>query len=461
MRKAITRDRGISTAETIAQVPSNAAIHMVQSSRTAQRLAKLLILGLLFAILAMALLPWQQTSRGTGKVLALDPQERPQPVEAPVKGIVLWVNPRLADGVEVTEGEELVRLQPEAANLEQQLKQQEDALREKLRTAEEKIAFNEALIAGFRDAGVSAVGGAREMVEAARAKLESKRKLIESYKSKLTQANLNSIRQRKLANSGISSEKVAEKAEKELGIATAELQSIYDDVDALKMELSAKQQSLQEKTTLAKTKVDAQKEKLASAEGLIFEVEKQIADLASKQDKLNRNVITAPRSGKIQRMSLYSGMQSVKEGQELMMIVPETTTKAVALSINGNDLPLVQLGQEVRLQFEGWPAVQFAGWPSIAIGTFSGKVVTIDPTDNGKGEFRILVAPNEDIIENDSRQVAWPEDRYLRQGVRANGWVMLNKVSLGYEIWRQLNGFPVMLDEAPKKSDSKPPKLPK
>jgi hypothetical protein len=144
-----------------------------------------------------------------------------------------------------------------------------------------------------------------------------------------------------------------------------------------------------------------------------------------------------------------------------MMIVPETTTKAVALSINGNDLPLVQLGQEVRLQFEGWPAVQFAGWPSIAIGTFSGKVVTIDPTDNGKGEFRILVAPNEDIIENDSRQVAWPEDRYLRQGVRANGWVMLNKVSLGYEIWRQLNGFPVMLDEAPKKSDSKPPKLPK
>ena len=36
----------------------------------------------------------------------------------------------------------------------------------------------------------------------------------------------------------------------------------------------------------------------------------------------------------------------------------------------------------------------------------------------------------------------WPDDRWLRQGVRAKGWVLLNEVSLGYELWRQLNGFP-------------------
>jgi hypothetical protein len=59
----------------------------------------------------------------------------------------------------------------------------------------------------------------------------------------------------------------------------------------------------------------------------------------------------------------------------------------------------------------------------------------------------------------------WPSDRYLRQGVRANGWVMLKQVPLGYEIWRQLNGFPPSInpDEPAEstKSDAKKIELPK
>ena len=55
-------------------------------------------------------------------------------------------------------------------------------------------------------------------------------------------------------------------------------------------------------------------------------------------------------------------------------------------------------------------------------------------TDNGNGQFRIVVIPDD--------EEGWPEGRYLRQGVRANAWVLLNQVSLGYELWRQFNGFP-------------------
>jgi hypothetical protein len=94
----------------------------------------------------------------------------------------------------------------------------------------------------------------------------------------------------------------------------------------------------------------------------------------------------------------------------------------------------------VRLQFEGWPAVQFVGWPSVAVGTFGGKVNRVFPTDDGTGSFRIVVTPD----ENDD---AWPDQRYLRQGVRANGWVLLRQVPLGYEIWRQFNGFPPTVSE--------------
>ncbi|MCM0606525.1 MAG: hypothetical protein KA715_10585 [Xanthomonadaceae bacterium] len=92
-------------------------------------------------------------------------------------------------------------------------------------------------------------------------------------------------------------------------------------------------------------------------------------------------------------------------------------------------------GQKVRLQFEGWPAIQFAGWPSVAVGTFGGVVKVVDPSDNGSGLFRILV--NEDPEDK-----PWPQFPYLRQGARATGWVLLNRVTIGFEIWRRLNGFP-------------------
>ena len=60
--------------------------------------------------------------------------------------------------------------------------------------------------------------------------------------------------------------------------------------------------------------------------------------------------------------------------------------------------------------------------------------MSIDATDDGSGKFRTLVKPDGDS--------EWPSGRFLRQGVRANGWVMLSQVPLGYELWRQLNGFP-------------------
>lgn len=129
-----------------------------------------------------------------------------------------------------------------------------------------------------------------------------------------------------------------------------------------------------------------------------------------------------------------AGQESVvvKAGDVLAQIIPETQSRAVELWIDGNDIPFVRLHQKARLQFEGWPAIQFRGWPAIAVGTFGGRVSFIDPTDNGMGSFRVVIVPDE----------AWPQARYLRQGVRVHGWIQLGEVPLWYELWRQANGFP-------------------
>lgn len=121
-------------------------------------------------------------------------------------------------------------------------------------------------------------------------------------------------------------------------------------------------------------------------------------------------------------------------------------------------------GSPVRLTFEGWPAIQTAGWPQLAINTFGGEVLFIDPTDGGDGRFRIVIGAVDDVVDrNDGKgsvEVAWPDaEKWLRQGTRANAWVMLEQVPLWFEVWRQINGFPPLVTHADGKLD--PTKAPK
>ena len=142
------------------------------------------------------------------------------------------------------------------------------------------------------------------------------------------------------------------------------------------------------------------------------------------------------------RLLVAVGTEQVKSGDALATLVPPRRTERVALTIDGNDASLVAPGRKVRLQFEGWPAVQFVGWPSVATGTFGGIVDLVDPASAGAGNFRVLVRPDPD-------DVPWPDPARLRPGVQTQGWVLLDTVSLGYELWRQFNGFPPVVEAPP------------
>jgi hypothetical protein len=105
------------------------------------------------------------------------------------------------------------------------------------------------------------------------------------------------------------------------------------------------------------------------------------------------------------------------------------------MNVNGLDAPLVTPGRHVRLQFDGWPVFQFSGWPSAAIGTFEGIVEFVEPIADANGNFKVWVRET-------TTDRPWPNDRYVRLGSRVKGWVLLEEVKLGYELWRQLNSFP-------------------
>jgi multidrug resistance efflux pump len=245
-----------------------------------------------------------------------------------------------------------------------------------------------------------------------------------------------------------------QEALKEKGLASArELELAELDLSLRRTERNRADANLQAATSEVLA-VEAERKKVAAdndanIEGAQAEQERNIADEASAQAEIARaevrlarqstQRVTAPRDGVVMRLLANQGGELVKAGDPLLTLVPEANDRAVELWADGNDAPLILPGMKVRLQFEGWPAVQFAGWPSVAVGTFGGVVSLVDAADDGKGKFRVLVTPDPD-------DTPWPEPRYLRQGGRANGWVLLNEVSIGYELWRQLNGFPPALN---------------
>ncbi len=206
-------------------------------------------------------------------------------------------------------------------------------------------------------------------------------------------------------------------------------------------------QGLSARTKLEKAKIEYKK--LLAAEAT------SAANLAKAEVRFSRQqtqLVSAPRDGTVLRVLHASGTVVVQEGDVLASFVPHDIRPAVEIYVSGNDLPLIYPGRKVRLQFEGWPAVQFSGWPSVAVGTFGGVVSIIDPSASYAGKFRIIVVP-------DAMDGPWPDLRYLRQGTRVYGWVLLNTVKLGYELWRQINGFPATLDNAPDGSKNREEKL--
>jgi multidrug resistance efflux pump len=432
-------------------------MQMVRTGRIIRLCGRITFVALAIAIVAMIFVPWRQTARGVGTVVALDPQERPQPVRSPSKGVVSYVKPGLREGSFVEKDDLVLRLTPFAAEGVAQLDTQIMTMESMESSALSSLEVAKQAAELQVRSGESMSRSLQQDYLAANEKWEQAKNevtiLQAEYEDKMNQLSI----AEQVAEKGLvpqeelfTKRKMAASAKAKVLKAENAVQELWAMLSSKEEEIISKNQEIDIKNRSANQKVLEQMQKINS-------IEKEILDLRNKRSELDRLEIRAPRSGRIQQWYGLEGSDTIKEGDQLFVIVPETDQLAVELSVSGNDMPLIQEGDRVRLQFEGWPAVQFVGWPSVAIGTFGGKVNRVYPTDDAKGNFRVVVTPDNHFAREDG----WPDDRYLRQGVRANGWVLLRKVRLGYEIWRQLNGFPPTVEKEPSKDSGTKIKLPK
>lgn len=185
------------------------------------------------------------------------------------------------------------------------------------------------------------------------------------------------------------------------------------------------------------SRLDAEKAKIKYKQYISKqeEVRAKVRQIESKISRQESQMLTAPRDGTIIDITSGNLATYVKAGDSIATLVPAGVEPAVQIYASGIDIALIYPGQKVRLQFEGWPTIQFSGWPAVSVGTFGGIVYSVDPFASKNGKFRVLIIP-------DHSMDPWPDNRFLHYGARVKGWVLLNKVALGYEIWRQLNAFP-------------------
>lgn len=434
-------------APTTLSQPLFPSLQLARSSRQARWLAMVLLILLTLCILLMAFAPWQQTVKGAGNVIAYAPRERQQTLEATIEGRIVRWNEELMENTHVKKGDFIAEIRDLDADFSTRLNAQLENTSLMLDAAKKIVAATQGQLDAYREVQQQVAKAQDAYVQAATEKATAAEQKLSLAQAAIPQLEAALDRYRSLQELGnISLEKVQE-TERKLNESNAKVREEMANVSVAKSDLQGKQNDRLAYIQKAEADVRYYEGALDKARAEVAKVEKDRLELQSKIARQDTQLVTAPFDGYLVEISSNIGSQLVKKGDPICRIVPDTKDRAVQIWLDGNDAPLVSPGSHVRLQFEGWPAIQFAGWPSVAVGTFGGSVVSVDMIDDGKGKFRCQVLPDRTDEHN------WPEDRYLRQGVRANGWVLLKQVPLWFEVWRQLNGFPPSVDP-PKESGS-------
>jgi multidrug efflux pump subunit AcrA (membrane-fusion protein) len=196
------------------------------------------------------------------------------------------------------------------------------------------------------------------------------------------------------------------------------------------LELSGAQQEYMEKMNKAQSEIMQSMTQIASGQGEVSKLKNQYSNY---KNRAQLYFIIAPQNGQIVQAKKSGIGEIIKEGETIAEIVPTEMDYAVELFIEPLDIPLVNIGQSIRFVFDGFPAIVFSGWPAASYGTFGGEVVAIENAVSPNGKYRILVKEN----ENEKR---WPKQ--LKLGAGAQAIALLKDVSIWYELWRNINGFP-------------------
>ena len=385
-------------------------------------------------------LPWTQNVTGNGYVTTLTPEQRPQSIQSPIPGkIEEWL---VREGDFVEKGDTILRISEikneyQDPNLVDRIEAQVNAKSRSSESYLEKMKALQTQIAALNAERGLKKEQAKIKLKQAELKIISDSIDLEATKTNLKIAERQYERVKQLEEEGLKAMTELEEKSLKLQEMQAKLVSQQNKYLQSKNDLINAQVELNRLDAEYADKISKAQSELSSAISVQSETDAEVAKLQTQQSNYTiRNslyVITAPQNGYINK-AIRSGIgETFKEGEPLVGIMPSNYDLAVETFVEPIDLPLIHLGGNVRIQFDGWPAIFFSGWPNASYGTYAGKVVAIENFISSNGKFRVLIAPND-------KEQKWPEN--VRIGSGAYTMALLDDVPIWFEIWRQLNGFP-------------------
>lgn len=407
----------------------------------AQRMRKTKWMLIVLGIVIVALfLPWTQNVRSRGNVSTLNPEQRPQEVNSLITArISKWF---IQNGDFVKRGDTLLALaetkdeylDPE---LLQRTTEQLDAKSQSAEFYRNKANTTLRQISALEKGLELKLSQLRIKLKQYTLQAQSDSMAMNAAAGQFKIANVQVQRQEELYKAGLKSlvdfeskqqyfqDALAKKIETE-----NKYQNSKSELFNIRFELSSASQEYSEKISKASGDKYAALSDVATSDGEASKLRNVLFNYSARK---SFHYIIAPQDGQVLQ-SVKAGIgETVKEGEKLLTIVPAQLNQAVEINIDPNDMPLINMGQLVRIQFDGFPAIIFSGWPQASYGLFSGRISAIDNTIDDSGKFKVWVIPQ----EGDKK---WPEN--LRYGTGCQAIALLEDVPIWYELWRQFNGFP-------------------
>lgn len=398
----------------------------------------LIAFGIILVIILF--LPWTQTVAGKGYVTTLTPDQRPQTIQSPIPGrIEKWY---INEGDFVEKGDTILHIS-EIKNeyfdplLVDRTGDQIKAKESSQKSYETKIQSLSNQIGSLQQEKVLKIDQAENKLQQSKLKFRSDSIDLEAAKTNLEIAGRQFERYRTLNEEGLKSETDLENYRLKLQEAQAKKIAQENKVLAARNEIINARIELNRLEAEYGEKISKAQSDRSSAESSMFQTQADISKLetsyANYDTRRGLYFIRAPQSGYINKAIKAGIGESFKEGEPLVGIMPSNYELAVETYVDPIDMPLLHLGEEVRVQFDGWPAIVFSGWPNSSYGTYGAKIVAIENFISANGKYRVLLAPNETDYQ-------WPEE--IKIGSGASTLALLEDVPIWYELWRQLNGFP-------------------
>ncbi len=398
------------------------------------------LLGFSIVALITLFLPWTQNVSGEGYLTTLTPDQRPQTIQSPIPGkIEEWY---VREGDFVKKGDTILHISEVKneyfdPNLVARTGNQITAKTNAVASYEGKVKALGNQINALQTERSLKLKQAKNKRIQAELKVQSDSIDWEAAKTNISIAEKQYERVVQLQKEGLKAVTAVEEKRLKLQEAQAKLisqENAYlasqNNIINATVEINRIQAAYTDKISKAQSDRYTAQSSQYDSEAQVTKLQNEYTNYEIRNDLY---YIKAPQDGYINK-ALQAGIgETFKAGDELVGIMPANYDLAVETFVSPIDLPLIHIGEKVRIQFDGWPAIIFSGWPNISYGSYGGRVVAIETFISDNGKYRVLLAP-------DPEDHLWPKD--IRVGSGANTIALLEDVPIWFELWRQLNGFP-------------------